>query len=274
MSRRASNYVHGTDPVEQRRLSVLNDLLNETSLRQMALEPGERVLDVGSGLAQLTRLMSRATGARALGIERSADQIAEAQRQARAAGEEALIELRQGDALELPLAAAEWGAFDVAHARFVLEHVPDPLAVVRQMVRALRPGGRLVLEDDDHDVMRLYPDPPGFTTLWTSYMRTYDLAGNDPLVGRKLVSLMHQAGAVPRRNDLLTFGGCYGETRFAPLVENIVRILEGAREAMAAAGAPQGAAFDDALRALGEWGKRRDAAIWFGRCWAEGVKPA
>lgn len=272
MSQRPSRYVHGTDPVEQRRLSALNDLLNQTSLAAMAPRSGERVLDVGSGLGQLTRLMARATGLRVIGIERSADQIAEAQRQASAAGEDGLIELRRGDALELPLAAGEWGSFDVAHARFVLEHVPDPLAVVRQMLRALKPGGRLVLEDDDHEVLRLYPEPRGFAELWNTYMRTYDLAGNDPLVGRKLVSLMQQAGATPRRNQILFFGGCAGDERFAPLVVNIVHILKGARDAMGQAGPPQGEAFDQALRELEAWGGRPDAAIWFGRCWAEGVK--
>jgi len=274
MGQRPSQYVHGTDPVEQRRLSALNRLLNETSLSHMAPRAGERVLDLGSGLGQLTRGMARATGVRVLGIERSAEQIAEALRLASEAGEDALVEFRPGDALDPPLSPAEWGTFDVAHARFVLEHVPEPLGVVRQMVRALKPGGRLVLEDDDHEVLRLFPEPAGFSAMWTSYMRTYDLAGNDPLVGRRLVSLIHQAGAVPRRNDLLSFGGSVGEERFAPLVENIVRILEGAREAMAKAGPPVGEAFDQALRELETWGKRPDAAIWFGRCWAEGVKPA
>lgn len=273
MSERPSQYVHGTDPVEQRRLSALNQLLNDTSLRHMALRAGERVLDFGSGLGQLTRGMARATGVRVVGIERSGEQIAEAVRQAREAGEEALIEFRRGDALDPPLSPAEWGTFDVAHARFVLEHVPDPLAVVRQMVDALKPGGRLLLEDDDHEVLRLYPEPRGFAALWATYMRTYDMAGNDPLVGRKLVSLIHQAGAMPRRNDLLSFGGSAGEKRFAPLVENIVKILEGAREAMSKAGPPVGEAFDEALREFQAWGKRPDAAIWFGRCWAEGEKP-
>ena len=35
----------------------------------------------------------------------------------------------------------EWGTFDLVHARFLLEHVSDPLAVVRSMARAVRPGG-------------------------------------------------------------------------------------------------------------------------------------
>jgi 2-polyprenyl-3-methyl-5-hydroxy-6-metoxy-1,4-benzoquinol methylase len=47
------------------------------------------------------------------------------------------------------------GHFDVAHARFLLEHVPDPLVIVRTMVRAVRPGGRVILADDDYEGLRL-----------------------------------------------------------------------------------------------------------------------
>src|SRR6266849_2977936 len=94
-----SRYLHGTAPEEQRRLSTLNRLLNESSLREIAIQPRERVVDFGCGLAQLTRDMARTAGVRALGIERSGDQIAEALRQARKAGEESLIELRAGDVL-------------------------------------------------------------------------------------------------------------------------------------------------------------------------------
>ncbi len=200
-----SHYIHGTEPHEQRRLSRLNELLNAASLRELGLNGGERVLDVGCGLAQLTRAMARACGVPVLGIDRDPIQIAEALRQAREAGEEELLELRQGDALRLPLAEAEWGSFDVAHTRFLLEHVPDPAAVVRQMTHAVRRGGRVVLEDDAHDTMRLWPEPPGFGPLWNAYLRTYDRLGSDPLVGNRLVSLLWEAGAAPVRNTWIFF---------------------------------------------------------------------
>lgn len=271
-----SRYVHGTAPEEQRRLSLLNDLINEPSLRELGLRGGEAILDVGSGLGQFSRAVARAAGprGRVVGVERSAEQRAEAERLARTAGEEGLVETRAGDALALPLREEEWGAFDVAHARFLLEHVPEPLRVVQAMVRAVRPGGRVVLADDDHDVLRLWPEPTGFWPLWRAYMRTYDRLGNDPYVGRRLVWLLHAAGAAPARNAWIFFGGCSGSPPFQPLVANLASILEGAREAILAAGRLEPRSFEEGLAGLRDWGRRPDAAIWFAICWAEGVRPS
>ena len=64
-----STYIHGTAPEEQRRLSLLNDvLLNPASLHEIGLRGDERVIDFGSGLGQFTRAMGRA--ARSSFVER------------------------------------------------------------------------------------------------------------------------------------------------------------------------------------------------------------
>ena len=272
MTAHDSRYLHGTAPEEQRRLSALNRLLNESSLRAIAPRRGERVVDFGCGLAQLTRDLARASGVRALGIERSEAQLSEARRQARAAGEEGLVELRLGDVLAPPLEPGEWGAFDLAHGRFILEHVPDPLGVVRAMVRAVKPGGRIVLEDDDHRVLRFWPEPPECASLWAEYVATFARIGNDPEVGRKLVALLHQGGAAPRRNQWIFFGGCAGEPHFALLVENLLGVFEGARAAILEGGRLDAGSFEAAIEAARTWGARPDAALWFARCWAEGVR--
>jgi len=77
MSKRTEPYLHGTRPKEQRRLSKLNDLLNAACLRELALQGGERVLDVGSGLGQFSRAMARATGprGRVMGVDRDERQV-------------------------------------------------------------------------------------------------------------------------------------------------------------------------------------------------------
>jgi len=133
----------------------------------------ERILDIGSGLAQLTRTMARATrnGPTVVGVERDAAQIREALRQAEQAGESDIIELREGDATDLPLAPDEWGSFDVVHSRFLLEHLSDPLVAVNQMASAARIGGRVILQDDDHDVMRFWPPLDDLSTVWHAYAR-------------------------------------------------------------------------------------------------------
>ncbi|HEY7922058.1 MAG TPA: methyltransferase domain-containing protein [Vicinamibacteria bacterium] len=266
----APEYIHGTHPEEQARLSMLNDLLNLGSLRELGLQGSERILDVGSGLGQLSRAMARATGVRVVGIERSAEQIAEAQRQAARADETALVDFRQGDALQLPLRDEEWGTFDLAHTRFLLEHVADPLAVVRAMARAVRPGGRIILEDDDHDGLRLWPEPPGFVTLWQAYQRSYEHLGNDPVIGRRLVSLLVDAGAEPVRNTYVFFGSCAGHPHFSLYVDNLVGVIASARTTVVEAGLLDPAAFDAAIAALRDWSRDPAATLWYAVSWAEG----
>ena len=159
-----SHYLHGTSTEEQSRLSKLNEMLNESPLREMNLRPGDRILDVGCGLGQLSRGMARLAGPRGyvLGLDRSGDQISQAQALAAAEKESNLVEFRQGNAYPLELRTNEWKTFDVVHTRFLLEHVREPLEVVRQMAQALKPGGRMILQDDSHDILRLHPQPPGF----------------------------------------------------------------------------------------------------------------
>ena len=270
-----SHYIHGTSPAEQERLSLLNDLLNAASLRAMRLRPGDRVLDLGSGLGQLTRAMSRQVHPDGLviGIERDEEQLTEAQRLARAAGRGTPVEFRLGEAENLPLAENEWQSFDVAHARFVLEHLADPQKAVETMFRAVRPGGRIILEDDNHELLRLWPPLAQIDDLWQAYIETWRVLGNDPHVGRRLTTLLSTAGAQPRRSDMLFFGGCAGESSFKAYVTNFSGILQGAREAMVEATGWTDESISEALDAFREWSRRDDAVLWYATCWAEGVKP-
>lgn len=266
----SSRYIHGTAPEEQARLSLLNDLLNAGCLRELSLRGGERVLDIGSGLGQFARAMARQAGTRVVGVERSAEQMAEAQRLAIAAKEALLVEFRQGDAARLPLSEEEWGSFDLAHTRFVLEHLREPLPVVKQMVRAVRPGGRIVLADDDHQLLRLWPEPPLFTALWRAYLQSYEHLGNDPNIGRRLVALLVEAGAEATRNTFVFFGSCKGEPHFPDYAENLIGVVNGARETVVDAGLLDEASFDAAIAALREWSRDRTATLWYAVSWAEG----
>jgi len=273
MQRSRPEYLHGTHPGEQTRLSALNAMLNRASLEALDLRGGERILDVGCGLAQLTRAMARAAHTPVLGIEQSPEQAAEAQRYASEEGEQDLIELRHGDAADLPLSDDEWGSFDLVHARFLLEHVTDPLAVVKGMLRAVRPGGRVVLEDDDHDLLRLHPEIPEYEAVWRAYVANFAGHGFDPWVGRHLVSLLHAAGAEPVANRTLFFGSCVGSPDFQTMVNNFVRIIEGARAEILKQTDTREEQIAAGLSALRGWAALPDAALWYSSCWAEGRRP-
>lgn len=75
-------------------------------------------------------------------------QQAQAYRRGRPAGN---VTFRQASVMET--------GFDVAIARFLLQHVADPLGAVTEIARILKPGGRLIISDSDEDCFYL-ADPP------------------------------------------------------------------------------------------------------------------
>ena len=92
------------------------------------------------------------------------------------------------------------GGFDLVHARLVLVHVPDRAEALRRMIQALRPGGRLLLEDADPGLQPLLcPDESGpeqqLANRLRSCFRTLMAAhGADLAYGRTLPGLLREAG--------------------------------------------------------------------------------
>jgi ubiquinone/menaquinone biosynthesis C-methylase UbiE len=127
------------DVVEQRRV-VLDAL---------ALRPGERVIDVGSGPGLLAVEMAAAVGPDGLvcGVDPSDSMLALATGRAAPAGA-APMEFRRGGADRLPAADA---GFDAAVSTQVLEYVPDVPGALAEIHRVLRPGGRVAVLDTDWD---------------------------------------------------------------------------------------------------------------------------
>jgi SAM-dependent methyltransferase len=79
-------------------------------------------------------------------------------------------------------------AFDVVHARLVLEHLPAHEAALANMVAALRPGGWLVVED--YDWTGFGADPPDALSdrIVRGVLGFMSAAGFDPVFGRRLLS--------------------------------------------------------------------------------------
>jgi demethylmenaquinone methyltransferase/2-methoxy-6-polyprenyl-1,4-benzoquinol methylase len=106
------------------------------------LAPGARVLDLCTGTADLLLEALRSGGARGgLGVDLSHQMLVRGKQKLAAAGAEGTA-VAGGDAERLPVRD---GSFDGALVAFGIRNVGDPLAALREVHRALRPGGRFVV---------------------------------------------------------------------------------------------------------------------------------
>jgi phosphatidylethanolamine/phosphatidyl-N-methylethanolamine N-methyltransferase len=109
------------------------------ALERMALRPGQRLLEVGVGTGLSALLYPPEV--KAVGVDLSMPMLEQAQRRL-ADARRTSVALCRTDALRLPFADA---GFDVVFAPYVMNAVPDPIGVAREMQRVCRPGGRIVL---------------------------------------------------------------------------------------------------------------------------------
>jgi demethylmenaquinone methyltransferase/2-methoxy-6-polyprenyl-1,4-benzoquinol methylase len=106
--------------------------------------PEETVLDVACGTAAVSLELVRRYGCRVVGVDQSAEMLAAGQARVDAAGESARIELREARAEQLPF---EDATFDALTFTYLLRYVDDPAGTMQELVRVLRPGGRIAMLD-------------------------------------------------------------------------------------------------------------------------------
>src|SRR5262249_43329737 len=141
------SYALGYTDAEQERLirqAALIAPITERFFREAGIGPGQRVLDLGSGMGDVAMLLARLVGpaGEVVGIERDANSIARAKARAAAAGLHN-VSFLNSDVNNI----VSNRPFDVAVGRFILMFLPDPVSVLRSAVGLVRPGGVVAFQE-------------------------------------------------------------------------------------------------------------------------------
>jgi demethylmenaquinone methyltransferase/2-methoxy-6-polyprenyl-1,4-benzoquinol methylase len=150
-------------------------------VRQIAAFPGNRVLDVATGTGMVATALVRRYGCSVVGLDQSSEMLSGAQAKLDAdPGLAERIELVRGEAESLPFADGE---FDHLTFTYLLRYVDDPGATLNELVRVVKPGGRIA------SLEFMLPPNAMARSLWRVYTRAFM-----PVLGRLISRDWYEVG--------------------------------------------------------------------------------
>jgi SAM-dependent methyltransferase len=190
-------YALGSSPAERERLRRQSEELRALStalLDRVGVERGWNAVDLGCGPSGIIDLLAGRVGpeGHVTGLDVNPANVALAREFADELG---LVnaDIAEADARGTGLPPS---SFDLAHARTLLVTIPDPAAVVAEMVRLVRPGGWVASVEPDGGGSVCYPPHPAWDRLSLIYWSSWQSDGADLFIGRRLPELFRQAGLV------------------------------------------------------------------------------
>jgi ubiquinone/menaquinone biosynthesis C-methylase UbiE len=144
---RSADYPLGNTDAEHQRLirqAARIAPITERFFREAGIGPGQRVLDIGSGVGDVAMLTARLVGpsGEVVAIERDPRSIAMARARVTEAGFHN-VGFSESDVDQIPYGKP----FDAAVGRFILMYLPDPVAALRSISQLVRPGGICVFQE-------------------------------------------------------------------------------------------------------------------------------
>ncbi|ACK49096.1 Methyltransferase type 11 [Methylocella silvestris BL2] len=172
-------------------LGVLNDLPLFRSYKArtwaaLGVRDGDKVVDVACGTGfDVIEMAKRFPAAEIFGVDRSEGLLGAARSRAQGLGN---VRFLQANADRLPL---QTDAFDGARIDRALQHIEDPRASLREMVRVTRPGGRIVAAEPDWGTFVLYNGAGAASAKMSEvWLRSF----RNPFVGRELGVMLDECG--------------------------------------------------------------------------------
>lgn len=169
-------------------------------LRLAGIQAGHDVLELGCGPGFVTDLLAELVPEGSLyAIEPSPTLLAQVPSNVRNKPARGLHPIQAyGDHLPLPD-----NSIDFSYARFVLQHVAHAEAVISEIHRVTRPGGHFCAVDTDDGLAVFYPEDPRISEVLRTAQSTQSAKGGDRFIGRKLHTMMTQAGFVNVKSRIL-----------------------------------------------------------------------
>jgi ubiquinone/menaquinone biosynthesis C-methylase UbiE len=169
-------------------------------LRSAGIQAGHDVLELGCGPGYVSDLLAELAPQGSLyAVEPSPTLLAQVADNVRNKPARGLYPIQAyGDDLPIPA-----NSIDFSYARFVLQHIPQPENVVSEIHRVMRPGGHFCAVDSDDGLVVLYPEDPRVSEVLHTARTKQAKMGGDRFIGRKLQSLMAQAGFINTKSRIL-----------------------------------------------------------------------
>lgn len=192
MAKKNVKYIHGFDSIEQQRLLHQAEFLEPYVYAGVDLEFTKRLLEVGCGVgAQSKILLRRFPGLKIDGVDLSADQLLAAKSQLQPEIKAGRIRFFEQDAQKLKMA---FHNYDAAFLCWFLEHVPDPLKVLKKVRKHMAPGAKIYCSEVFNQTLFVEPYSPAFIKYWFEFNDFQWSINGHPFVGAKLGSLLKAAG--------------------------------------------------------------------------------
>jgi ubiquinone/menaquinone biosynthesis C-methylase UbiE len=185
-------YIHGYSDAEAERLITQAEFLAPWVFDGVTLASVTRLLEVGVGVGAETRLLrARWPQLHVVGVDVSPLQLQYARHVLAADIAAAQVTLVRASGTALPLAS---GCCDAAFLCWLLEHVPDPAALLRECARVVAPGGRVYITEVYNRSLHLEPAQPIIERYWEAFNETQLASGGHPHIGARLGELAAAAG--------------------------------------------------------------------------------
>ncbi len=190
-----SQYALGSSDAEQERLirqAARLAPLTERLFREAGIGPGQRVLDLGSGVGDIAMLVARLVGpsGEVVGIERDTRSVARARARVAEAGLHN-VSFAQSDVNQI----AGDKPFDAAVGRYILMYLPDPVAVLGSVSLQVRPGGVLAFQGPSlASGLAVAAHLPLWSATFSVIGETFQRSGANAEMGLALYRMFQEAG--------------------------------------------------------------------------------